>query len=370
MMHTNYLRIGMIFGVIWMHTAACLHAGPANYVEPDFSNAAPVRMEILQDGGKKAMGARFVRPSSSGVEIEMLDGDGAIIVGWDHMEQFMINIPMTEALERALSHPDPKKRVEALEEVVWPLMPLASIRSELTNVHILINAYIKAVIQSEDWIRGYKMSQYMALNRSPEETVRHLYTVAEKLFLIDEQEKALQLIDQLTASRPPKEFLTLGQRVAERMLDMRLFEPALRLYATIAEASSGLERKKALLTCAYLSFEVGANEEAERLLQDAKAMTETGDESTGMECLCAGVQAFSAGDVDQALNHLGQSMAFLPSSSRMQQPGMYYIYLSYWNQAQPEIAQNILDEMDLLFPDGAYTALLTEESKATESLNN
>lgn len=369
MMSTKSLGIGLVCSVI-LQAAACLHAAQGEYVEPDFSSAEPVRMEILQDGGKRAIGARFVRPSSSGVEIEMLEGAGAIIVGWDHMEQFTINIPMTEELERSLSYRDPKKRVQELEPKVWPLLPLASIRSESTNVHILINAYIKAIIQSKDWVRGYEMSQYMALNRSPKETVTHLYSVAEQLFLIDEQDKALKLIDQLTASRPPKEFLTLGQGVAKRMLDMRLFEPALRLYTTIASVSSGLERKEALLTCAYLNLEVGAHEDAERILMEAKAIAETGKEVVGMEYLCDGVQAFLVGNTDQALNRLGQSMAFLPTTSRMQQPSMYYTYLSYWNQEQPKIAQNILDEMDLLFPEGAYTALLVEKSEVSESLNN
>ncbi len=358
MMSMKHLRTGLLCGIVWVQSALHLPAEPRHYAEPDFSNAEPVRMEILQDGGRRKLGARFVRPSSTGVEIEMLDGQGSIIVGWDHMEQFTINIPITDKLNRALSHRSPKRRVELLEEEIRPLLPLASIRSESTNVHILLNAYIEAVIESEDWLRGFEMSQNMALNRSPAETVKHLYTVAENLFMVNEQSKALTLIDQLTAARPAAEFRILGRGVAERMLDLRLFAPAQRLYVTIADATSGLERKKALYVSAYLSLELGNAEGAERLLNGAKAITATDHESSGLEYLCQGVEAFLGGDSDLALKHLGHAMVSLPTNSRLQQVGLYYIYLSYWNKEQPQIAQNILDEMSLLFPDSAYFATL------------
>ncbi len=364
MMSIKHLGVAVCCGSLWILSALPLAAETRTYVEPDFSNAEPVRMEILQDGGRRKLGARFVRPSSTGVEIEMLDGQGAIIVGWDHMEQFTINIPITEKLNRALSHRDPKKRVELLEGEVRPLLPLASIRSESTNVHILLNAYIEAVIASEDWLRGFDMSQNMALNRSPEETVKHLYKVAENLFLVDEQVKALTLIDQLTAARPAEEFRELGRGVAERMLDLRLFEPARRLYETIAEATSGLESKKALYTCAYLSLELGKVEDAQRFLQEAELISELDEESSGLKFLCQGVEAFLGGNSELALKHLGHAMVALPTNSRLQQVGLYYIYLCYWNNDQQLIAQNILDEMGLLFPDSAYFATLN--TKITE----
>lgn len=328
------------------------------YQEPDFSNAEPVQMEILQNGGQSRVGARFVRPSSDGVEIEMMEGGGAIVVGWDHMEQFMINIPISEELERALGHPVPEEKVKLLEKHIRPLLPLASVPPESTNVHILINAYIEAVIDSKDWLRGYEMSQYMALNRSPAETVQHLYSVAENLFLIGEQEKALKLIDQLTASRPAEEFRALGLGVAKRMLDMRLFEPALRLFGTIAEATTGMEHKKMLLTSAYLCLELGSIEESDQFLAKAKKLADNDDETVGIEYLCAGVKAFLSGDADLSLNELGHAMALLPNNSNMQQAGLYYTYLSYWNKNKPEIATNILDEMGMLFPDGAYFSTL------------
>ncbi|MDB4345736.1 tetratricopeptide repeat protein [bacterium] len=336
-----------------------------DYVEPDFSSAAPVRMEILQDGGKRKLGARFVRPSSTGIEIEMLQGDGAIIVGWDHMEQFTINIPITEDLEIALAHPDPERKVELLEKEIWPLLPLASIRSESTNVHILINAYVEAVIRSKNWLQGYAMSQYMALNRSPEETVRHLYTVAENLFTIGEEEKALTLIDQLIAARPGEESREFSLNVAKRLLDLRLFEPALRLYRSIAEGGEPLEKKKALLNSSYLCLELGQYEDADAYFAKATAIEESDAEARGSEFLSLGVKAFHAGDPNLALNHLGHAMAVINPSSHIKQAGLYFTFLCYTNQDLPEIAKNIVDEMGLLFPGGAYLALLENETTDT-----
>lgn len=355
----------LVCGIVLSAQSMSAQLTSLEYVEPDFSAAAPVRMEILQDGGKRKLGARFVRPSATGIEIEMLQGDGAIIVGWDHMEQFTINIPMTEDLEIALAHPDPKRKVELLEKEIWPLLPLASIRSESTNVHILINAYVEAVIRSKNWLQGYAMSQYMALNRTPEETVRHLYTVAENLFTVGEEEKALKLIDQLIAARPGEEFRVFSLNVAKRLLDLRLFEPALRLYRSIAEGGEPLEKKKALLNSSYLCLELGQYEDADAYFEKATAIEESDEEALGSKYLCLGVKAFHAGDPNLALNHLGHAMAVINPSSHIKQAGLYFTYLCYTNQELPDIAKNIVDEMDLLFPGGAYLALLENETTDT-----
>lgn len=369
-MNFKALKSGLFVGTLASVSvlfSQSVNAQPASdeYVEPDFTDAKPVRMEILQDGGNRTLGARFVRPSSTGIEIEMLEGQGAIIVGWDHMDQFTINIPITDDLEIALAHPDPERKVELLEKEIWPLLPLASIRSDSTNVHILINAYIEAVIKSKAWLKGYEMSQYMALNRSPEETVGHLYKVAENLFTVGEEDKALILIDQLIAARPGEESRKFSLNVAKRMLDMRLFKPALRLYRSIADGGTDLEKKKALLNSAYLSLELGDLENADKYLARAEVIEESDDEVLGTLYLCLGVKAFHAGDSNLALNHLGHAMAVITPNSHIKQAGLYFTYLCYDNNEQPDIAQNIFDEMDLLFPGGAYLALLDNDTTDT-----
>jgi len=351
-----------VCGVCLLVSSGFAQSASKEYVEPDFSKAKPVRMEILQDGGKRKLGARFVRPSATGIEIEMLEGQGAIIVGWDHMEQFMINIPITDDLEIALAHPDPERKVELLEKEIWPLLPLASIRSESTNVHVLINAYIEAVIRSDAWVKGYDMSQYMALNRSPEETVAHLFTVAENLFNVGEEEKALTMIDQLIAARPGEESRKFSLSVAKRMLDLRLFEPALRLYRSIAEGGTDLEKKKALLNSAYLSLELGEYGNADSYLKRASVIEASDKEAMGTQLLCQGVKAFHAGDLNLALNHLGHAMAVITPNSHIKQAGLYFTFLCYDNNQQPDIAKNIFDEMDLLFPGGAYLALIDNDT--------
>ena len=251
---TSLLHCIILCGTILVAQAEPSAVESGAYVEPDFSAATPVQLEISQASGP--MGARFVRPTVEGIEIEMLDGKGLVMVGWNHMDHFTISIPMTDELNTALSVSDPKKKVELLHEQIWPLLPLASIRSESTNIHVLINAYIEAIIAMEDWVRGYEVSQYMALNRSPEETVTHFYTIVVKLFETGEEEKSLQLIDQLIAARSSKESRKFNLVIARRLLDLRLFEPALKLYVSLLDAGKAIEVKKALLNCAYLSLEL------------------------------------------------------------------------------------------------------------------
>jgi tetratricopeptide (TPR) repeat protein len=342
-------------------------AETSTYEGPDFSEAEPVRLEIIQQSGP--MGARFVHPTSEGIEIEMLEGDGAIVVGWDHMDQFQINLPMTDSLNRALAHSDPAKQAELLRPEIEPLLPMASIKPGSTNIHILISRYIKANIQSENWLAAYDMSQKMALDRSPAEIVKNYYTVAVNLFIAGERDKALKLLDQLVAARPIEESREQTIHVARRLLEERLFEPSFRLYSHAAEDASDLEGKQLVLRCAYISLELNDKEGAERYLVQAQAIDADDAESRGARQIVLGVQAFQDGDPSLALDHLGHALAEVSPDSSLKQVGLYFNFLCYSNLNDGKIAENILAEMSLLFPKGAYTKLLEDQSEPTTSIN-
>ena len=342
--------------------------GIGHYEGPDFSDVDPVRLEIIQQSGP--MGARFVRPTSEGVEIEMLEGDGSIMVGWDHMEQFKINLAMTDSLERALAQKDPAKRAELLRPEIEPLLPMASLRAGFTNIHLLINQYIKTNIQAKNWLAAYEMSQKMALDRSHAAIVKNYYTVAVNLFISGERAKALKLLDQLIAARPIKESRVQTIQIAARLLDERLFEPSFRLYGSAAEGASDSAGKQLVLRCAYLCLELNDPAGFERYMAQAQAIEADDAESRGALQLVLGVQAFQAGNPNLALNHLGHTLAEVAPDSSLKQIGLYFNFLSYTNLNNEVIAQNILDEMSLLFPKGAYTKLLAVEAEVTESTNN
>lgn len=346
-----------------------LHAQDAGgYEAPDYSDLEPIQLEIIQQSGP--MGARFVRPTREGVEIEMLEGGGSIVLGWDHMEQFQINLPMTESLNIALSQQDPVRRVEMLRPEIEPLLPMASISPGSTNIHILIDGYIKSSIQAENWLAAYDMSQKMALDRSPAKLVKNYYTVAVNLFISGERERALKLLDQLVAARPAKESRKQTIQVAERLLDERLFEPSFRLYGAASEGASDSAGKQLVLRCAYLCLELNDPARFEHYMAQAEAIDADDAESRGALQLVLGVQAFQSGKPNQALNHLGHTLAEVAPDSSLKQVGLYFNFLSYTNLNNETIAQNILDEMSLLFPHGAYTKLLVDEADLAESTNN
>ena len=340
----------------------------SSYEGPDFSKVAPVRLEIIQQSGP--MGARFVRPTSEGVEIEMLEGEGVIIVNWEHMDQFEINLAMTDSLNRALSHTDPVKRLELLRPEIEPLLAMASIKPGSTNIHVLINKYIKTAIQAEDWLSAYEMSQKMSLDSSHAEIVKHYYTVAVNLFITGEREKALKLLDQLIAARPIEESREQTIQVAERLLEERLFEPSYRLYSHAALDAADLEGKHLVLRCAYLCLELNDLPDSARYLAQAKAIEADDAESRGAAQLVLGVQAFQGGELNVALKHLGHALAEVAPDSSLKQVGLYFNFLSYTNLENTEIAQNILDEMSLLFPHGAYTTVLAGEPEAESTTSN
>ena len=341
---------------------------PMVYEGPDFSKVDPVRLEIIQQNGP--IGARFVHPNREGIEIEMLEGGGAIIVGWDHMDQFQINQPMTDSLNRALSQQDPARRAEMLRPEIEPLLPMASIKPGSTNIHLLIKNYLTSSIQAQQWLMAYEMSQKMALDRSPAEIAKNYYTVAVNLFITGEREKALKLIDQLVAARPVEESREQTVQVARRLLEERLFEPSYRLYSHAARNASDLKGKNYVLRCAYLCLELNDDEGARRYIAQAKAIDADDAESRGTLQLIHGVQAFQEGKPDLALNHLGHALAEVAPDSSFKQVGLYFNFLSYSNLEKTEIAQNILDEMSLLFPKGAYTSLLADEAVPEDDSNS
>ena len=371
-LHRSFFRaISRLVGLGFLPLVVALQLqgqGSGHYEGPDFSNVDPVRLEIVQQSGP--MGARFVRPTREGVEIEMLEGSGSIMVGWDHMDQFQINLAMTESLEMALAQKDPVKRAEMLRPEIEPLLPMASIQAGSTNIHLLINKYIKTNIQAENWLAAYDMSQKMALDRSHASIVKNYYTVAVNLFISGEREKALKLLDQLVAARPIEESRVETIQIAERLLDERLFEPSLRLYGPASAGASDSAGKQLVLRCAYLCLELNDPEGFERYMAQGQAIAADDAESRGALQLVLGVQAFQSGNPNQALNHLGHTLAEVAPDSSLKQVGLYFNFLSYTNLNNETIAQNILDEMSLLFPHGAYTKLLVDEADFTESTNN
>lgn len=347
-------RVLVLIGALML--APCVNAQNHSYQAPDYSNLQPVRLEIEQDSGP--LGARFVNPTNEGIEIEILEGGGTIIVPWEHMEKFRINKAMTESLNIALSQQDPAECARLLKPEILPLVPLTSIKPGSTNIHRLVNAYIRANIQSSNWLDAYEVSQLTALDLSPEDLVRNYYTVAEQLFITGEKDKALHLLNQLLAARPPEESQVQAFNVAQRLSNERLFEPAYRLFIHLSENATGLNRKHLILRCAYLALELDDAAEAQNYLNSALAMGEGDEESfAGIE-LVKGVQYFKADSYKLALKHIGRALSNAASDSSLKLIGLYYNYLSYMKLGSPDIAQNILDEMQLLFPDTVYTNIL------------
>ena len=330
------------------------------YEGPDFSEVKPIRLEIIQQSGTAA--TRLVQATAEGLEIRMLEGDGVMIMGWNHMDQFQVNLPMTDSLTRALAESEPTKRSKLLRPEIEPLLPIASINPESTNIHILINKYIKSNIQAGNWLALYDMSQQMALDRSPAEIVKNYYIVAVNLFIAGERDKALKLLDQLVASRPIEESREQTVQVAQRLLEERLFEPSYRLFNHAAKNADDLAGKHLALRCAYLCLELNDPEGFERHAAQANTIEANDAESRGAHQLVLGVKTFQGGDPSRALNHLGNALAEVSPDSSLKEIGLYFNFLSYTNLNNTEIAQNILDEMTLLFPQGSYTRALSNES--------
>lgn len=330
------------------------------YIAPDFTKTKPVKLEVRQQGGRT--GQYLVYATNEGVEIEMIQGGGRVILQWGHMDQFQIYMPMTKHMEDALAHPLASERKRLLKLELDPVLPMSSLEEGTTNIHNLIEAYIEAVVDVEDWLEGYEISQKMALDRTPVTIIQNFYSIAVNLFVAGEHKKALNLLDQLVAARPASESGKESLIVAQSLLSLRLFEPSYSLYRAIASSGDETQAKEALYICAYLSMELG-NGESAQYLKKAQAIPDESNATLGTSEIVLGVQAFQQGDSALALKHLGHGLALVKPTSHIRQIGLHYNFLSYENLENEEISTSILDEMKLFFPDGAFTAKLTTQTE-------
>jgi tetratricopeptide (TPR) repeat protein len=289
-----------------------------------------------------------LRTTEEGIEISLSGGGGALIA-WGFMDEFKVNKTVNPDLNKALSSTNPIRRVQLLKPHIDPLLPFAAAKEGTSNIHGLVDEYLQSVIKINDWLAAYEISQ------SP------LYRIVEKMFVLENNDKALHLLSQLLAARPTLEFNRETTALAKRLAEQRLFGPAYELTRSSLEGASGLDARKFALRSAYLSLELEALDRAGDYIARANTFEAIDDvESKELLKLALGVQAFKAGDSRLALNHLGQALATASMRSDIKQTALYYNYYIYSQMGQKLIVENIFEEMSLLFPDGAYTNALAE----------
>lgn len=339
--------------------------GNIEYVRPELAEMPPVKLDIWQQGG--ALGVNFVKPDPNGIEIEMGDGKGSVVVFWDFMDEFQISFPRSKEVADAFRISDPELRAEKVGPIVEPLFPLASIPPDSTNIHRLIDQYLDTLQEIEDWEKIYDLSYKMFLDKTPTESIGYFFTAAKNLFLEGKEDKALDLINQLIAARPIDESRRDSLEIAAQFMEERLYEPALRLFQFYAPHSEGERGKVIRLTCAYLNLELGEEARSNLYIKEADAMEGDSLESKATRRLIAGVKANKANQADDALNEIGFALSVIDPSNSLRVIALYYNYLTYQQMNKPEISDGILKEMMLLFGNSAYTKELVEAAPTPSS---
>lgn len=324
------------------------------YVRPDLSTLPPVELDIWQKNGP--LGVSLVRPDPNGVEIQMRDGAGAVVVFWEFMDEFNISMPQSDAMANAFAITDAKIRAERLAPMIEPLFPLASIPPKSTNIHELIDRYMQTLVEAQQWSKLYELSNKMYLDRIPADNVRYFFMAVEELFLGGDEETALALLNQLIGARPIEESKGVTLDIASEFMKERLFSPSLRLYQTYVPHTKGEEGKRIRLICAYLNLELGNERQSRRFIDRAKAIDVDKVEILAIQRLIEGIQLHKSGEHDKALNQIGYALSILPPKDSLRVVALYYNYRAYEKLEQAEIADSILKEMMLLFGGSKYTS--------------
>ncbi len=331
------------------------------YVRPDLSGVPPVQLDIWQKSGP--LGVSLVRPDPNGIEIQMRDGQGSVVVFWEFMEEFNISLPQNDAMMNAFAITDAGIRAERLAPMIEPLFPVASIPPKSTNIHDLVDRYLQTLVEAKRWSTLNELSNRMYLDRIPAGSVGYFFTAVEELFLQGDEDTALALLNQLIAARPIEESKVVTLGIAAEFMKERLFSPALRLFQTYVPHTSGLEGKRIRLICAYLHLELGNERQSSRFMDRAAAI-EGGDLTIqAVQRLIEGVRGHKSGEYDLALNHIGFALSILPPGDSLRVVALYYNYRTYEKLEKTAIADSILKEMQLLFGNSKYTTEISGPSR-------
>lgn len=339
--------------------------GDIEYERPDLSEEPPVELDIWQQDG--ALGVSFVRPEPNGIEIQMKDQEGSVIVFWEFMDQFEIRMPKSDEMARALEISDPEERAETIGPTIEPLFPLAGIPPDSTNIHELIDEYLETLVEAENWVKLYELSEKMFLDKTPRNSIDYFFVAAKNLYLEGDEERALRLLNQLVAARPLKESKGATLEIAAQFMKEHLFRPALRLYQTYAPHTEGPEGKRINLICAYLSLELDRQSDAQYFIRRAEDIPDGNVQSNATRKLIGGVQAQKKGQTGEALNQLGFALSAFEPSDPLRVIALYYNYLAYQSLEKTIITDSILKEMQLLFGRSMYSKKLSSDESSHET---
>lgn len=336
------------------------------YVAPVPQSEEPVRMVVIARGQTTEYP---VLATEDGVEVRVPQQRGSIIYPWDDLGDININLTITPDIRRALQMRDPGQKASALEAVANRLAPFAGIPEGSTNLHQILIAYYEALRESNELDTAYALSKKLPLDSIPPSLAEELFLLSRKQFAEGKTRDGWQLITVLYAARPPEEFMEQTLGLAEALSSSRHFEAALNLYRPIIDLVAVEQRKEVALNGAYLALELddmAAYDHFRSIAQDAP-----GDDPRlmGMELVLEGIRALRDEDTRSALRTLGHALAIVPADSRWKEAALYYNHESYRSEGQRDIAGHILEEMELLFPSGAYTLELKGGGAPTESTN-
>ncbi len=326
-----------------------------HYTAPSFANTAPLKLKVYENGNFKEY---QVRPTPDGLEV-IIDPQGASIVyPWNSLGKIQFIYDISANLREHISDPDPKRRAVHLAHDAKRLLPLAGIPEVNTNIHELIAAYVSAQIESGPIDTAYQLSQQIDLARAPASISSQFYRVTEILYAQGKDQQAQHLLNQLYAARPKEEFHNSSLGLARSLAEQRHYESALNLYRPLMELSSSEERKAIALRCAFLSLETSNDADYKYFSDIATSASGETPTTEATALLIRGIKALNENDTRSALKALGHALAIVPADSQWKEIALYYNFKTYQQQGDTEIAQTILDEMKLLFPEGAYTASL------------
>ncbi len=327
---------------------------------PSATGAEPVRMKVYNQGAWKDYN---IRASEEGMEI-LIDGnsDVAIFYPWEGLVSMQLNYDLSEELSAALATTDPDAKARALAPLVEPLFPFARLPETSTNVHHYIEVYLESLLASGEIGPAFTATRTLPLKQLPPFVATKLYDLVEALFAAGEEDKALDLLARLRANRPAEEFAATSLRLAKQLADKRHFSASLGLYRTLLPVAPQSERKEIALRCAYLALEVNDLSAYELFRELAQEFPGEDEALESVAAIVDGVHAYQEEDTRSALNALGHGLATIPADSSWREIAFYYNCLAYRQRGDDAIAESILEEMPLLFPDGTYVAHLLDTS--------
>jgi tetratricopeptide (TPR) repeat protein len=298
--------------------------------------------------------------SDEGIEIQLSAAGEALVFPWTGLDYIVISLVIPETTVMAMNHRDAVVRVERLRPFLDSFLALARAPARSTNVHDPLAIYLRSLLELGRRDEALELIRKLPLDRVSEVLADAVYQTAQSILADGQQGVGMDLLQDLHSARSKEEFTVKAVALARRLAEQRHLTSALMLFQPLIEIAPAPIRAELALRGSYLALEADREDDFQVFVRLQQRYAQHTPEESAVRTLIEGYASYRNGLYDQALSAFGQVLNLLAGDSPWREIALFHNHETYRAKGRESTALSIQQEMELLFPDGAYTAALLQ----------